>query len=194
MHSTLTPPARAHTLTPPSRALTHIALKNTQITNELAFSAGTHTHLTHAHAHSPHTINRQGGGTHTRTNTHTHTRLTSLFCYFAASLPSLTCFFLQDGERPDPDILQYDLFATVAHVRDPRTGGNLVSHIQGMKVGRTPTHARACARVDLHAHLTHRHTPHTHKHTSHTDTFSHSQTHSLTHTYPFTSHHKHTHM
>ena len=45
---------------------------------------------------------------------------------------------LQDGAKPDPDIIQYDLLATVAHVRDPSSGGNLVSHVKGME----PYHQR----------------------------------------------------
>ena len=40
----------------------------------------------------------------------------------------------QDGDKPDADIIQYDLLSTVTHIRNPRTGGNLVSHIKGMEV------------------------------------------------------------
>ena len=47
----------------------------------------------------------------------------------------LICTFisLQDGDKPDPDIIQYELLATVTHCRDLKTGGNLVSHIKALE-------------------------------------------------------------
>ena len=41
--------------------------------------------------------------------------------------------YFKDGDKRS-DVIQYDLLSTVTHIRDPKTGGNLVSHIKGMEV------------------------------------------------------------